>query len=205
MTTKKAPGSVWKVAPIERSGGETRRVLRGSNDSLSFRPKSAQRTSVRIELRSVMMKTPPASGCKVAHLRAARLNRRHASADYGIGGEPGPYDEFCRAQNTDEERAAGQDCIGVEFCGVAVGAGSTRAGRETRRAGDRQQRLQERSKAAEGRQRRPHHGRDPEAARLLRDGGGEPDAAGFQRNIARLRQGRRARRHRLLLLCGPRL
>ena len=63
----------------------------------------------------------------------------------------------------------------------------------------------ERPETAEGGQRRPHHGRHAEAARLLRDGGGEPDRDGLQREPAGLRQGGREGRHRVLLLCRPRL
>ena len=85
------------------------------------------------------------------------------------------------------------------------GACRPRACGKARRAGDRQQRLQERSETAEGGQRRPHHGRYAEAARLYRDGGGEPDPAGLQPDAAGVRQRGRARRHRVLLLCRPRL
>src|ERR1700722_32213 len=58
----------------------------------------------------------------------------------------------CKAGKTDEEPVVVQGRPGVEFCGVFVAAGvrSARACRKARRAGDRQQRLQERSKAAEG-------------------------------------------------------
>ena len=89
------------------------------------------------------------------------------------------------------------------YCGDPGGACRPRAGGKARRAGDRQQRLPERSKTAEGGQRRPHHGRYAEAARLYRDGRGEPDAGRFQPDAAGVRQGGRARRHRVLLLCRP--
>ena len=62
---------------------------------------------------------------------------------------------------------------------------ASRACRKARRAGDRQRRLQERPEAAEGGQRRPHHGRYAEAARLYRDGRREPDPAGFARRCWR--------------------
>src|SRR5260370_18580913 len=74
--------------------------------------------------------------------------------------------------------------LAVAFMALAAPAHAEKA----RRAGHRQQRLQIRSQVAKGGQRRPRHGRYAQAARLFRDGGGEPDAAGVQRDPPGLRQ-----------------
>src|SRR6266496_4671308 len=79
------------------------------------------------------------------------MNRRTASADYGIWRFARAVDRSRGAGNTDEDLAVAQGRFGVELGGVvATGAGSAGARGKACRAGDRQQRLQERSQAAEG-------------------------------------------------------
>ena len=138
----------------------------------------------------------------------AGLNEWHECADYGIGWLARAVDELCRqgfsmtgwlSKFPGGAFGCGQHCC--DACSLCV----ARACRKARRAGGRQQRLQKRAQAVEGGQRCPHHGRYAQAARLHGDGGGKPEPAGVQSNIAGVRQVGRGRRYGVLLLCWPRL
>jgi len=118
----------------------------------------------------------------------ARMNRRYSPPTTGYGGSRKPWTARAGAGNTDEDLAVIEGRCGVEPGSVVFTAGAARARGKARRAGDRQQRLQERSEAAQGGKRRPDHGRHPQATRFFGDGCGEPDAAGFQPDPAGIRQ-----------------
>ena len=116
--------------------------------------------------------------------RRSALNRGQGLRDYW-------HESRLHGRKTQAERRRGiamngwiRIDRGGELCiAASLAFGRARPCRKARRARDRQQRLQERPQAAEGGQRRPHHGRYAEAARLHRDGGGEPDPAGVQPDL----------------------
>src|SRR5205823_12297626 len=86
------------------------------------------------------------------------MNRGHWDADYGMKRLGTAQTRTIRAPGEFDEGLAFQTARGDGPCNVHRGLRCPRPRRKTRCAGGRRQRLQERAQAAEGGQRRPHHG-----------------------------------------------